>query len=70
MLQTPEVRTKLDLYSAKSGQSALFCAARQGATEVVAELLKWPNIQVNNQVPSHGGTPLHGICARPFTLLT
>lgn len=46
------------------GQTALYCASRQGFAEIVLELLKVPTINVNVQVPEHGGTPLHG------TLLT
>jgi hypothetical protein len=51
------------------GQSALYCAARQGATEVIHELLvKCPNIDVNVQVAEHGGTPLHGVYQKKVTL--
>lgn len=43
------------------GQTALYCACRQGYVEIVLELLKAPNINVNVQVTEHGGTPLHGM---------
>lgn len=43
------------------GQTALYCACRQGFPEIVLELLKAPSINVNVQVVEHGGTPLHGM---------
>lgn len=43
------------------GQTALYCACRQGHHEVVLELLKEKGIRVNGQVPEHGSTPLHGM---------
>lgn len=42
------------------GQSALYCASRQGCSDIVLELLMVPGIDVNISVPEHGGTPLHG----------
>lgn len=48
------------------GQTALYCACRQGCAEIVLELLLVPGIDVNVQVPEHGGTPLHGTF---FTIL-
>lgn len=42
------------------GQTALYCASRQGYGEIVLELLLAPGIDVNVQVPEHGGTPFHG----------
>jgi hypothetical protein len=41
------------------GQSALFCAARQGNIQILEQLLNLPNIDLNVQVSEHGGTPLH-----------
>lgn len=41
------------------GQTALYCACRQGHYEVVKLLLKNKKIQVNLKMPSHGGTALH-----------
>eukprot|EP01127_Copromyxa_protea_P005655 TRINITY_DN1551_c0_g2_i1.p1 TRINITY_DN1551_c0_g2~~TRINITY_DN1551_c0_g2_i1.p1 ORF type:complete len:537 (-),score=105.19 TRINITY_DN1551_c0_g2_i1:268-1752(-) len=44
------------------GQTALYCAARQGHTKIVQLLLNTCQQQINPnvQVPEHGGTPLHG----------
>jgi len=41
------------------GQCPLYCASRQGAVEVVLELLNFGGGAVDMQVPEHGGTPLH-----------
>lgn len=43
------------------GQSALYCAAHQGFDQIVLALLSVPNIDINIQVPLHGGTPLHSM---------
>lgn len=45
----------------KRGQTALYCAARQGQEEVVKILMKCPTIQMNVKMPGHGGTALHGM---------
>jgi len=41
------------------GQSALYCAARQGSAAVVLYLLNYGGIDIDQQVPEHGGTALH-----------
>eukprot|EP01127_Copromyxa_protea_P012211 TRINITY_DN3157_c0_g2_i2.p1 TRINITY_DN3157_c0_g2~~TRINITY_DN3157_c0_g2_i2.p1 ORF type:complete len:1021 (+),score=177.01 TRINITY_DN3157_c0_g2_i2:24-3065(+) len=41
------------------GQSALFCACRQGHSNVVLEILNFPGVNIDYQVPEHGGTALH-----------
>lgn len=42
------------------GQSALYCAARQGHAEIVIELLNFDGVDVDVIASGHGGTPLHG----------
>jgi len=59
MLHFPCFRAIVNKYNSR-GQSALFCAARNAKNvEIVIELLKVEDINVNIQVPAHGGTPLH-----------
>lgn len=41
------------------GQTALYCAARQGHSNIVLELLNIDTIHADVQVEEHGGTPLH-----------
>lgn len=43
-----------------SGQTALYCAARNGHVPVVLELLNFAGIDPSIQVPEHGATPGHG----------
>lgn len=44
-----------------SGQTAIYTASRQGNLEMIAKLINcFENIDLNIQVASHGGTPLHG----------
>lgn len=43
------------------GQPALYCAARQGHSAIVLELLNSRAIKKNIIVEQHGGTALHGI---------
>lgn len=43
-----------------AGQSALYCAARNGKDEIIELLSSKKGLNVNIQVASHGGTPLHG----------
>lgn len=43
------------------GQSALYCASRNGQTGIMALLFAKPGLNLDIQVSSHGGTPLHGI---------
>jgi len=43
----------------KRGQTALYCAARQGHADTVMELLQFDQIDVDKPCPEHGGTPLH-----------
>lgn len=51
------------LLTCSLGQTALYCAARQGHTDVVKHLLEMCRdyINPNVQVVEHGGTPLHGM---------
>lgn len=44
----------------KRGQTALYCASRQGYKDIIVELLNLVGINVNVQVQEHGGTALHG----------
>lgn len=46
----------------KRGQTALYCAARQGQEDVVKILMKCRATQINMKMPGHGGTALHGTC--------
>lgn len=53
-----------------TGQSSLYCAARQGHVEIVV-LLITSGANVNYQIKSHGGTALHGtiLCFKPSVLI-
>jgi len=42
------------------GQTALYCAAREGHYEIVDFLTKVPVVDLDAQVAEHGGTALHG----------
>lgn len=44
-----------------SGQSALYCASRNGQTGIMALLFEKPGLNLDIQVSPHNGTPLHGI---------
>jgi hypothetical protein len=43
------------------GQAPLYCACKQGHSEVVLMLLNYATIEIDEKVSSHGGTALHGI---------
>lgn len=43
------------------GQSALYCAARNGKEAILELLFTKKGLNLNIQVASHGGTPLHGM---------
>jgi hypothetical protein len=51
----------LKLRSSYVGQSALYCACRNGHNKIVIELINTSGIDVNVTATPHGGTPLHGI---------
>jgi len=57
-LQHPQIGGIINLGNSR-GQSALYCAARNGHVGVVAELAMFDGIDLNFQVQEHGGTPLH-----------
>ncbi len=43
------------------GQTPLYCAARNGHALFVKELLRIPDINLNQGVTGLGSTPLHGV---------
>jgi len=49
------------------GQSALYCACRNGNNRVIVELLNNEKIDVNVKAHPHGGTPLHVAAANGKT---
>eukprot|EP01127_Copromyxa_protea_P019697 TRINITY_DN644_c0_g1_i9.p1 TRINITY_DN644_c0_g1~~TRINITY_DN644_c0_g1_i9.p1 ORF type:complete len:1380 (-),score=371.30 TRINITY_DN644_c0_g1_i9:163-4302(-) len=57
-LTNPSVVKLINTPSSR-GQTALYCAARQGHVGCLLELLKLPSIKVTVHVAEHGGTPLH-----------
>jgi hypothetical protein len=52
-------KSYLVFYSRK-GQTALYCAARQGWTQIVSELVSIPTLNPDIQMIGHLGSALHG----------
>jgi hypothetical protein len=59
LLQNPHMKRLINLPNDR-GQTALFCAARQGFAEIVLALFAVPGLDINAQSVEHGSTPLHG----------
>lgn len=58
LLQNPHMKRLINVPNDR-GQTALFCAARQGHADLVLALFAVPGLDINAQSVDHGSTPLH-----------
>jgi ankyrin repeat protein len=60
LINVPNARGMPAQLTHTTGQTAVFCASRQGKIGTLLLLLKVPNVDPSVPVTTHGGTALHG----------
>lgn len=61
LLQDVDIQFFINSPNAR-GQTALYCACRQGHVPIVAELITVPSLDLDAQMVGHMGTALHAAC--------